>query len=127
MAFLYAGEEFGNDKTPDLFETDTINRESGYDISGYIKKLYEIKKNPIFSDALYEVSADKDTFVIKYRKADSVAIGIFNIKGEATDVKADLTDGRYINIINGQSVDVRDGIIDSEIIKRNDGVIEIIK
>lgn len=127
MAFLYAGEEFGNDKTPDLFETDTINRESGYDISGYIKKLYEIKKNPIFSDALYEVSADKDTFVIKYRKADSVAIGIFNIKGKAADVKADLTDGRYINIINGQSVDVRDGIIDSEIIKRNDGVIEIIK
>ena len=56
-----------------------------------------------------------------------LVIGIFNIKGEATDVKADLTDGRYINIINGQSVDVRDGIIDSEIIKRNDGVIEIIK
>lgn len=125
-AFLYAGEEFGNDRTPDLFEIDTINRQTGYDISEYISKLSEIKRTPIFADALYEVHAKKDTFVIRYKKDDSQAFGIFNIKGEASDIKTDLTDGRYTNIINGQSVDVKEGIISSDIINSNDGVIELV-
>lgn len=127
MAFLYAGEEFGNDNTPSLFEKDVIDRNTSMDISTYIAKLSDIKRNPIFADGLYEVSASDETFVIKYRKDDKLALGMFNIHSNEKDVKVDLTDGQYINIINGQSIIVENGIISAEILKLNDGVVEIIQ
>ena len=45
-----------------FFDIDTIDRNTGYDISGYISKLSEIKKQySIFADGLYEVKAEPDT------------------------------------------------------------------
>lgn len=126
MAFLYAGEEYGNDKVPSLFEIDRIDTKTGIDLCTYISKLSEIKRNPIFKDALYSVSAIGDTFIIKYNQNHKVALGIFNIRTKASDIRVEIPDGSYINAINGQSIKVDSGIISSQTICDNNGVIEII-
>lgn len=129
MAFIYAGEEFGNDRTPSLFDIDTIDRNTGYDISGYISKLSEIKKQySIFADGLYEVKAepDTDTFVITYCKGNNKALGIFNIKGETKDIKTDIPDGTYKNIFNDCNIAVVGGTIHKSEIDSNNGVVGII-
>lgn len=128
-AFLYAGEEYGNDKVPNLFEKDVINRSSGYDISEYIQTLSSIKKNSIFADALYDVKAvaDSDTFIVKYNRKDSFSVGVFNIKGVVNDVKLDIPDGIYTNAVNAQQINIVNGILKAELINKNNGVVEIIK
>lgn len=49
MAFIYAGEEFGNDRTPSLFDIDTIDRNTGYDISGYISNYRKLRSSTAYS------------------------------------------------------------------------------
>lgn len=110
---LYGGQEVECDHTPSLFYDDKVNWNTGKDISGYLKKLYDIKQNPIMADGIYRVTAnDKaDIAVGVYTLDDKKLAGIFSLKGKSALVKVDIPDGIYENQIDGTPVLVERGTV----------------
>ncbi len=111
-AFIYAGQEFGASHLPTLFDRDTVRMspDSGIDLSDLIKKLSEIKKDPLFKNSIYEVLAyPDDILVAKHSSGSKTAIGVFSVKGKTSNVSVDLPDGIYTDAILGKNVEVTRG------------------
>ena len=114
LAFVYAGQEFGVDHQPGLFDKDTIDLlpHDGVDMSGLISILSSIKKEPVFADSVYRVrDAGNDICVASHTNSGSRAIGIFSLKGQKANVRVDLPDGSYTNKIDNGTVEVSHGSI----------------
>ena len=114
MAFIYAGQEFSRSHLPSLFEKDTIilKPEDGIDLSDYIKKLSEIKKDTIFTDSNYSVKPHiGDIVTAVHEKGNKKAVGIFSFKGHGIDTEVDLNDGIYKNLIDGKNIEIKEGKI----------------
>jgi hypothetical protein len=109
---VYAGQEALNDHLPSLFDKDTIDF-SNPGISDLIATLASIKKDPIFAEGCYSIDAVNDCFIGQYTRGSRQIIGIFNLKGE--EVTIDLQDGTYENLIDGTTVEVKDGLIDWDV------------
>ncbi len=111
MTLIYAGQETENIRRPDLFNKDTIDWETGSDISGLLKTLYAIKKNPILTDSRYHLKADNasDVIVAIHSKGNKKLIGVFSMKGKAALASVELPDGNYRNLIDSKEVIVADG------------------
>jgi glycosidase len=109
---VYAGQEALNDHLPSLFDKDTIDI-SNPGISDLIATLASIKKDPIFAEGCYTINAVNDCFIGKYTRGSRQIIGIFNLKAE--EVTIDLEDGTYENLIDGKTVEVKDGLIDWDV------------
>ncbi len=111
-ALIYAGQEFANDNTPSLFEKDTIDRTTGVELSDLLSRLALVKRLPIVAHGSYSLTdAGNDIVYGKYSDSDHTLTGIFSLKGNKTDVRTDLPDGVYQNMVNGQAVAVRNGRI----------------
>lgn len=113
---IYAGQEYGNEHTPSLFELDKINRETSIDLSSRMKRFYEIKQNPLFKTGNYELSAHDDTnSIIGYYKGEGKEIvGVFSMSGNQCDLPVNLADGTYTNAIDGTSYEVKNQTIASK-------------
>lgn len=112
IAFIYAGQEFGATHLPTLFDHDTVNMfpENGNDLTQLIKKLSYIKKDPVFTDSVYEVfTCPDDILVAKHTSKLQKAIGIFSVKGKTSNVSVDLPDGIYKNMITDEKIEVARG------------------
>ncbi|MDY4077762.1 MAG: alpha-amylase family glycosyl hydrolase [Clostridium sp.] len=110
---IYAGQETENTKCPSLFDKDTVDWNTGKDITSLMKKLYKIKKNDIFIDGSYSLYADEDmqTVIGYYEKGKEKVIGVFSLKGLNGEVKVNLQDGEYINEIDNEKVIIKNGKI----------------
>ena len=106
---IYAGQEYGNDHVPSLFDKDVIDRNTGVDISAYMSRLNDIKKSVLGADDFITSYADDaNRVLIQVREKDSRKnIGIFCLKNEQSgapditiDVKSLIPDGTYTNLIN---------------------------
>lgn len=113
MTLIYGGQETENDRTPSLFDKDTVDWNTGYDISGYLSALYAFKKNPILTDSTYSVKAfdGEDILVGMHVSGEKKLVGVFSFKGQKAEVTVELTDGVYTNILNQAAVEVKDGKI----------------
>lgn len=122
MAFLYAGQEYGNTNVPSLFEYDRIDRNTGVDLSDFLTKLAQIKKLPVFANGHYFSNADEEHQIVtagyccgaKGEAEHIKAYGIFALKDSSAFqteilVKCELPDGDYKNVINGAEVIVKNG------------------
>ncbi len=111
MTLLYCGQEVENDKRPDLFNKDTINWNTGYDLSDLMSRLYKFKKNPILTDSTYSLKAyDAEDMIVGMHVADEKKlIGVFSFKGTKTEVPVELADGSYTNLVTEEQVAVKDG------------------
>ncbi len=110
MAFLYNGQEVQANHTPSLFDKDTICWNTGKDLTAMLRKLAEIKRDPIFTDSAYEVQVlPREVILATHTHMEEKLIGIFSTRGEASLVKVDLPNGGYENLITGEMVEVRDG------------------
>ncbi len=111
MTLLYCGQETENDNRPSLFDKDTVNWDTGYDISDYMSKLYEFKKNPVLANSTYTLNAfdAEDIMVGMHIDGDKKLVGIFNLKGKKAEVPVELKDGSYINLLTGENVTVTNG------------------
>lgn len=110
MTLIYAGQEIEAKHRPDLFDKDTIIWESGEDLSDIIKKLGKIKKNPLFTDSRYEVSALPHDIIYAVHSAGNRQLsGVFSMRGEHSLIPVDVPDGRYINLIDESSIEVYEG------------------
>lgn len=116
MTLIYAGQEFGASHLPSLFDKDTIDRTEN-DFSAwfvpFMRKLSEIKRDPIFTDSVYTVKAQNESILIAmHEKNGKKALGVFMTKPAASAyAEVDFPDGIYTNLINGDTVEVfRGGI-----------------
>lgn len=111
MTLLYCGQEVENEKRPDLFNKDTINWNTGNDLSDIMGKLYHFKKNPILTNSMYTLKAydDKDILVGMHTSGDKKLVGVFCFKEGKAEVEVNLTDGIYSNLLTKEQVVVTDG------------------
>lgn len=116
MTLIYGGQEMENDKVPSLFDKDTVSWNTGYNISDYLAKLYQFKKNSILKDSTYSLKAfdDEDIMVGMHIIDDKKLVGIFNLKGTKASVDVDLEDGRYKDVLTGEDVTVENGKVYSD-------------
>ena len=113
-AFIYAGQEFGAGHLPSLFDKDTVSMtpENGTDLSELIRDLSKIKKDDIFTDSVYHVSAEpEDILVATHTKGERCTTGIFSLKGKTAHVRVPLPDGTYKNLLTGEPVEVFRGTL----------------
>lgn len=114
LAMLYAGQEVQAVHTPSLFDKDTIRWNSGKDISPLLARLAEIKRDPIFTNSTYTVTAQpRDMLLAVHTHGNQRMVGIFSASGQSALVEAGMTDGTYENLITGEPVEVRDGRVSS--------------
>ena len=119
MTLLYAGQEFSNKHLPSLFDKDTVqwdrhkkNPDKNKDLTELIQTLAAIKKNEIFTDSTYTVSAvSSDILVAKHKKGEKWALGVFSFGGNPEVVCVDVPDGAYRNLVDGKTVDVVHGMV----------------
>jgi glycosidase len=102
MAMIYAGQETGNEHRPGLFEKDPVDWHTGCDLSKFMAALYKIKKDPIFSNSQYRVTAlPGDILLAVHRGAERSMYGVFSLKGFSSSVHVDVEDGTFTNLIDG--------------------------
>ena len=115
MAFIYAGQEYGVRHLPSLFDKDTVDfsdKDFNDVFAPFIRRLADIKRDPIFTDSVYRVKAQDDSFLIAtHEKNGRKALGVFGLKNSCGYVEVDFPDGIYTNLIDGEKVEVfRGGI-----------------
>ena len=110
---IYAGQEYGNDHVPSLFDKDVIDRNTGICISDYMRKLADIKKEFLGADDfITSIANENEKVLIQIRENNKrKEIGIFCLKPENTDpimktvsTKGLIPDSTYTNLIDGQKV-----------------------
>ncbi len=115
MTLLYAGQEVEDEHLPSLFEKDPVQWNSGRDLSALLRRLYMIKKKPIFTDSCYEIHAfSHDVLYATHRAGNQQMSGVFCVGGQGTLIQTDVPDGVYTNLIDEEEVLVKDGHIDCD-------------
>ena len=108
---IFAGQEHSCTITPCLTGKDPIDWDSGPDLSGLIRNLYKIKKNPIFSQGVFYITANDrtDTATIRYVMGDKWLEGSFSLKGQSGLIDTFVSDGHYLNMLDYSVVNVKHG------------------
>lgn len=111
MALVYNGQERENDFRPSLFDKDDIRWDTGSDISPFLRRLYEMKRNPLFADSRYDArGAGNGMLVATHRAAGRRMTGVFSTEGRAGLVRVDVPEGLYENLVDGSGVRVEGGL-----------------
>ncbi len=116
-AFIYAGDETQESNQNSLFEIDEVVwhfNDPEKDISNYISTLAAIKKHSIYSNGLFDIKVEDNAAVCTYESSIELSVGIFNFEPHKVVLSVPLTDGRYCNLINGQTVVVSNGCLECE-------------
>ena len=109
---LYAGQEFENDHLPSLFDLDPIDRRTGRDLSGLLRRLYAVKQQFGSADWFFADADDvNDLALLQRGSAGKRFVGVFSLKAKAADVRVDAADGVYENLIERSAVTVKNGIL----------------
>lgn len=113
---LYGGQEYGCVQTPSLFEKEVFPRDTGKDISSFLRTLYGIKKKLLSHEDWFKCHADdrQDIAVMERESARGKKLGVFSLKGKCAAVEVDFPDGSYTNAITGEPVEVSGGILRCE-------------
>lgn len=113
---IYGGQETENDVTPSLFDEDKVDWNTGKCLTPFMRKLYDIKKMPIVLEGAYELAVDDmgETIIGRYAGKEEMLVGCFCTRSQSANVKLeqwDVPDGRYENLLDGEIVSVKDGIL----------------
>ena len=74
--------------------------------------LAKLKKDPIFTDSQYSVSApSEDVLLAVHEKGKEKMVGIFCVTGREAEVSVPLADGSYPELLGGGTVDVQNGSV----------------
>ena len=114
LTFVYAGEEFGIAKRPDLFELDPIDfKNIKADYSNLFKKLADIRKMNYFYNNQFEiVSIINNVYVLRYKLDNKSLYGIFNFNNEKATINLNINNGKYLNLLNNEYINVRNNNIE---------------
>lgn len=109
VTLVYAGQEVSSTHIPSLFEKDPVDWNGRPDISGFLKKLYAIRQNPLLSEGYFDLSAGDDFVVIHYQKDTEWLLAVMNIGGNRRKIPVGVPDGVYTNEIDGSRITVSEG------------------
>ena len=86
---------------------------NGRDISPLLKKLADVKKNVLSENDSFSASADDEhgIAVMERRCGEDRKIGIFSLRSESADVRIDVPDGEYTDLISGEIISVKKGTL----------------
>ena len=112
---LYAGQEAASGHLPSLFDRDTVNWNTGKDLTPLMKRLGEVKKEHLSPDDGFLAEADDENHVAVMTRDDgkSRKIGVFSLRSKAAEVLVDAPDGSYTNLIDNGCVWVEDGRLET--------------
>jgi len=110
---LYAGQELCAQHLPSLFDKDPVDWNGGPDISELLKKLCRIKKEKLSSGDSFFAAADdrNDIAILRRWNGRSAKLGIFPLKGNAAQIKTELPDGIYTDLISEEKLTIKDGVV----------------
>ncbi|MCR5670604.1 MAG: alpha-amylase [Butyrivibrio sp.] len=114
MTLIYAGQEMGISHLPNLFEKDPViwRSKDNTDLTELLKSLAEIKRDPLFADSTYRVKTyDENVLKAIHSRNGKKIVGIFSMKGQAGLVPINAPDGKYVNRIDGRSIEILHGYI----------------
>ena len=114
MTLIYAGQEQGIVHRPTLFDKDTVPFGSGctQDLSGLMARLSAIRKDPLFADSTYHVTAPKENVLVaEHRRGGRRILGVFPLDGKPCVVPVSFPEGTYTNRIDGRPVDIFHGFV----------------
>lgn len=110
LTLIYGGQEVGTVHRPDLFNKNDILWNAGQDLTDLLRRLAELKKEPLLSDSQYRVTAlPRDILLATHEKGGSKLIGVFSVRGNASLVDVSLPDGQYENLLTGDLMEVYGG------------------
>ncbi len=110
MTLLYAGQEVGSVHAPSLFDPDPVDWETGVDFSPLLRRLYEMKKDPLFALGSYHLTPlPREVLLGSYTYGEERLVGVFSLRGEASLVSVDAPDGLYRDAVSGETVEVQRG------------------
>ena len=113
LTLIYAGQEVGAVHQPSLFDKDTVdfNAQDSVDLSGLMTTLAGIKRDAVFTDSAYRVTAHGECCLSATHTAgDCRALGVFSFGGGA-ELRVEFPDGVYTNLIDGKPVGIIGGVI----------------
>lgn len=113
MAMVYAGQEWANVHTPSLFEKETVDRETGRDLSPLFRRLAEIKKDEITARGSWELREQAGVVYARYRLGNRLLCGVFCLEGNGVAISVELPDGAYSELLYGGTVQVSGGAVAS--------------
>ena len=116
MTLIYNGQERGVAHLPSLFDRDTVqwNAAESMNLTRTIARLAALKKDPIFADSAYRVTAPTEDKLVAVREhEEKKMLGVFPLKGGSGLVRVDFADGVYENLISGEAVEVFRGMLSS--------------
>ena len=115
LTLIYAGQEYGVSHLPSLFDKDTVPFNTAQkDERALIGRLAEIKKQDVFTDSVYRVTAINESFLTAtHESCGHKALGVFSVKGESAWVPVAFEDGVYTNLIDDRKVEVFRGGVQS--------------
>ncbi len=112
LTMLYAGQEVQASHTPSLFDKDLVRWDWSKDLTPLLRKLAEIKRDPIFTDSSYSVTTlPRDILLAVHQHGEEKMVGVFSTRGESALANIRIPDGIYENRITGENVEVRDGCL----------------
>lgn len=105
---IYAGQESAATHTPTLFDRDPVEW-NDYPLQEFYRSLFAIKKHGLVRDGVFTITRAEPVIQAAYVGVNSCLVGIFNPNGVQGDMPVDLPDGRYTDLITGDSVVVSAG------------------
>lgn len=112
ITMIYNGQEAACTHLPSLFDRDTVNWDTGCDMTGLLRALYAVKKHPLLTRSRYEVKAmPEDVLYATHRAEGKQLTGVFSVKGRSVPVEVEVPDGQYTNLVGGGVVDVCHGMV----------------
>ena len=110
---LYGGQEFENDHLPSLFEKDPIDRSGGKDLIALMRRMYELKRTALDAEDDFLARADDEhAIAVLERVGKGVRkLGVFSLHSEQAEIEVSAPDGDYVNLIDGETVSVKNSKI----------------
>ena len=115
-ALVYAGQERGVQHLPSLFERDTVDWDGGIaELSPLMHSLYDLKKDPIFAQGAYSVSAHPGGVLsAEYTLPGRRLFGAFPTVPLPALIETGLPDGQYPDLLSGRTVEVCFGMVSTD-------------
>lgn len=112
MTLLYNGQEAENAFRPSLFDRDSIDWDTGRDISPLLRRLYAMKQSPVMAQGSFHAwDGGNGMLLAERRAACGRMLGVFSTRGEAAHVAAAWPDGVFENRVDGRAVRVEGGLL----------------
>ena len=110
-AMVYNGQENACLRRPGLFDRDPIPWGEGQDLTGLIRRLCEIRQDPLFAEGSFSVKAVGKTAAAQLERADERIAGFFCTDGNGAALPCGLPDGDYEDLLAHGTVRVDEGLI----------------